>query len=149
MVRIAWRLALVSFLSGLFGGTPAAEPPTGHVNSEEGFVDIDLTITDAREGPAGVVSIVARGAIHGNMGIAPAPQAMSPEVEVAAVGLNSDPTQVLKTPTKMKFFFEESEPEDLYAEVFTNIDVRGKRLQFHEKDPEYRESLVKALGEGT
>jgi lipocalin len=43
----------------------------------------------------------------------------------------------------MKLFFE-SEPKEAYAEFFTNIDLVQAKMEFREKDPEYRVPLVAA-----
>jgi hypothetical protein len=45
----------------------------------------------------------------------------------------------------MKAFFFDDGQDERYAEVYTNIDLREKRLEFREKDPEYRAPLVAAL----
>jgi hypothetical protein len=66
-------------------------------------------------------------------------------VEAEVVGLANDPTLARLEPTRMKFFFNTSGGEDAYAEVFINIDPRSNKLQFHEKDPEYRKPLIKSL----
>jgi len=69
---------------------------------------------------------------------------MPPKIEVEAVGLANDPSRVFESPTKMKFFFA-SNSEESYAEVFLNLDVPGKKLEFHEKDQEYRGPLLRAF----
>ncbi len=73
---------------------------------------------------------------------------MPRRIEVEAVGLANDPAKVLTSPTKMKFFFNPDSEEEDYAEVFLNLDIPAKKLEFHEKDPEYREPLLRALGAG-
>jgi hypothetical protein len=73
------------------------------------------------------------------------PGPMASTIEASAVGLDSDPRSLNTTPVRMKAFFFEDGPEDRYAEVYTNIDLQQKRLEFHEKDPEYRLPLLKAL----
>ncbi|MEZ0273788.1 MAG: hypothetical protein ACAH88_02695, partial [Roseimicrobium sp.] len=54
-------------------------------------------------------------------------------------------------PVKMKLFFSpgENDPhfEDRYAEHFLNFDLAAKRIEFREKDPGYREPLLRALSE--
>ena len=32
-----------------------------------------------------------------------------------------------------------------YAELYTNIDKKRRVLEIHEKDPEYRQNVLKAL----
>jgi hypothetical protein len=72
---------------------------------------------------------------------------MLAEIQAEAVGLNSDPRMIRQQPVAMKLFFH-SDNEERYAEVFLNIDLAGKVVQFHEKDPEYRAHLIRALTEG-
>ena len=71
---------------------------------------------------------------------------MRPETRVTIVGLNNDPRAVLERPTRLKLFFEGDDP-DAYAEVFVNVNAEEGRLEFHEKDPEYRKPLLNALSD--
>ncbi|MGC3981418.1 MAG: hypothetical protein QM808_09180 [Steroidobacteraceae bacterium] len=71
---------------------------------------------------------------------------MLAEIKAEAVGLDSDPRKIKTNPVHMKLFFH-SESEERYAEVYVNVDVAGKVVQFHEKDPEYRENVIRALTE--
>ncbi|MFY9311033.1 MAG: hypothetical protein WAQ28_18465 [Bacteroidia bacterium] len=41
---------------------------------------------------------------------------------------------------KLKLFFEE---ENLYSEVFLNINTNKREIEIHEKDEGYREPLIK------
>jgi hypothetical protein len=66
---------------------------------------------------------------------------------VAVVGLGDDPRLLPNRPTHMKLFFESEEPER-YAEVYVNVIGPEQRIELHEKDPEYRKPLVRALSEG-
>ena len=68
------------------------------------------------------------------------------EISAQAVGLADDPRRLLEAPVRMKLFFH-SEIEGRYAEVFLNVDVPGRVVQFHEKDQEYRQNVVRALRE--
>ena len=69
---------------------------------------------------------------------------MATRIEAEAVGLNSDPSRILTEVVKMKLFLS-SDSEDNYAEVFLNVDIPNKRLEFHEKDNDYRAPLVRNL----
>lgn len=69
---------------------------------------------------------------------------MPSRIEVEVVGLANDPRLVKSSPTKMKLFFN-ANSESNYAEVFLNLDLKSKVLEFHEKDPEYRAPLLRAL----
>ena len=73
-----------------------------------------------------------------------APQAMKKATEFTAISLGGDPTDLAKEPVKIKLFFE-SNAEDQYAELFTNIDLKARKLYINEKDEEYRAPIVRAL----
>jgi hypothetical protein len=73
-----------------------------------------------------------------------APKAMSKATEFAAISLEGDPTNLAKGPVKIKLFFE-SDRDDAYAELFTNIDLRAQKVYIREKDEEYRTAIIRAL----
>lgn len=70
---------------------------------------------------------------------------MLPAIEVEVVGLDSDPRRLESMPVKMKFFFNANASEERYAEVFLNTDVPSRLVQFHEKDTDYRQPLLRAF----
>ncbi len=72
------------------------------------------------------------------------PKAMVGERRFAAISLSGDPKNLAAGPVKIKLFYEPG-PDDRYAEFFTNIDLARRRLEFREKDPEYRKPVVRAL----
>ncbi len=74
------------------------------------------------------------------------PMPMRKEISVGVVGLANDPRLLLEKPTHMKLFFENGNP-DRYAEVFVNVIASERRMELHEKDPEYRKALVCALSD--
>jgi len=43
---------------------------------------------------------------------------------------------------KLKLFFEENN-ENLYSEIYLNINTDKREIEFHEKDEEYREPIIK------
>lgn len=43
---------------------------------------------------------------------------------------------------KLKLFFEEDD-ENLYSEIFLNINTEKREIEIHEKDEEYREPIIK------
>ena len=67
---------------------------------------------------------------------------------VAVVGLANDPRLLRKKPTRMKLFFE-SKDAKRYAEVYVNVIAPEQRIEFHEKDPDYRKPLLRALCDGS
>jgi len=68
------------------------------------------------------------------------------DIQIGLVGLANDPKRMSSEYTRMKAFFNpDTENEDIYAELFINVNIVRKVLQFHEKDSDYRTSLLKAL----
>ncbi len=68
------------------------------------------------------------------------------EIEVVIVGLANDPRKFATREVKMKFFFNsDSDNQELYSEIFVNINLAEQTLEFHEKDPEYRQPLIRSL----
>lgn len=61
-----------------------------------------------------------------------------------AVSLGTDPRTLPNIPAKLKLFFH-SDIESRYAEVFLNIDLPERLVQFHEKDQEYRKNVIRVL----
>ena len=43
---------------------------------------------------------------------------------------------------KLKLFFEEND-ENLYSEIYLNINTEKREIEIHEKDEEYREPIIK------
>ena len=72
------------------------------------------------------------------------PKSFRSETTFTAISLEGEPADLAKGPTKIKLFFE-SEDEDRYAELFTNVDLANDILQIREKDPEYRAGVIRAL----
>ncbi|MCC5451908.1 hypothetical protein LMJ53_09255 [Rheinheimera sp. UJ51] len=67
------------------------------------------------------------------------------KVYAQVVGLACNPEHLDVSVCKMKFFFNPDGEEDLYSEVFINIDLAEKRLEFNEKDNDYRAPLLRSL----
>ena len=67
------------------------------------------------------------------------------KVYAQVVGLACNPEQIEVSPCKMKFFFSPDGEEELYSEVFINIDLGSKKLEFNEKDNDYRAPLLRSL----
>jgi hypothetical protein len=70
---------------------------------------------------------------------------MRPSVHFTAVSLAGNPSRLPAEAIKMKLFFE-SDEDDLCAEVYLNFNVVERRVELHEKDPDFRRPLVLALG---
>src|SRR5262245_59531422 len=73
-----------------------------------------------------------------------APNAMNRTTEFTAISLQGNPSGLTKDVVKIKLFFETND-EDQYAELFTNIDLKAQKVYISEKDEEYRASIVRAL----
>ncbi len=61
------------------------------------------------------------------------------------VGLACNPLEIETSPCKMKFFFNAEGAEELYSEVYINVDLAKGQLEFNEKDTDYRKPLIKSL----
>jgi hypothetical protein len=72
------------------------------------------------------------------------PTTVRPSTTFTAISLEGNPARLENGPTKLKLFFE-SDDENRYAELYTNIDLAKRVLEFHEKDPTYRVAIIKAL----
>lgn len=83
-------------------------------------------------------------AIAAAYGITEWPTAMIARVTFTAVALEGNPLNCVGEALRMKLF-RESEAQDEYAEVYTNIDVYRERAAIREKDPGYRRPLLAAL----
>jgi hypothetical protein len=73
-----------------------------------------------------------------------APKAMNKATEFSAISLQGDPRDLSKEMVKIKMFFE-ANSEDQYAELFTNIDLKARKVYINEKDEGYRAAIVRAL----
>jgi hypothetical protein len=71
---------------------------------------------------------------------------MRGNVKFLAVSLAGHPLRIEGEPIKLKLFFEH-EADDRYAEVYLNCDSEESRVEFHEKDPDYRRAVVLALSQ--
>jgi hypothetical protein len=113
-----------------------------------GSLDADIPLTTYR----GAVSYRSVGAESDLLlhvmdelyGTKQSPKAMNKATEFTAITLEGDPRDLAKGPVKIKLFFE-SNAEDQYAELFTNIDLKARKLYINEKDEEYRTPIVRAL----
>jgi hypothetical protein len=71
------------------------------------------------------------------------PEMVTP-MSAQAASLAVDPRAIESRPLPLKLFLN-SPNEDRYAEVYLEIDVRRRVVQFHEKDPGYRANVLAAL----
>jgi hypothetical protein len=73
-------------------------------------------------------------------GVAP----MMPAVSCTGITLEGDPRLAREQDVLVKLFFFEHD-EDRYAEAYLNIVDSGWRLEFNEKDEDYRRNVVAVL----
>jgi hypothetical protein len=71
---------------------------------------------------------------------------MGDNIRFTAVSLEGHPDRLAVDPLKMKMFFE-SENDDLCAEFYLNCDVNRNRVQFREKDTDFRAAVILALAQ--
>lgn len=74
------------------------------------------------------------------------PVRMGENVCFTAVSLEGHPDRLSVEPLKMKLFFQ-SENDDLCAEFYLNCDTNDNRVQFREKDTDFRAAVVRALAQ--
>src|SRR5262249_28648539 len=58
---------LISVNSMIYGCAPESEPPAVTLGEDDGFVDIDLAITDVQTSRDGTLRVVARGKLDGTL----------------------------------------------------------------------------------
>ena len=64
-------------------------------------------------------------------------------ISATAFSLNEMPVKLDKQDYyRLKLFFEENN-EDLYSELFLNINTKEREIELHEKDVDYRATLIK------
>ena len=66
------------------------------------------------------------------------------KIEFTIFPLNENVATLANGKFKFKFFYDNN--EDLYAELYINIDLPNKLLEFNEKDAGYRENIIRVLG---
>lgn len=71
---------------------------------------------------------------------------MGNDIGFTAVSLEGHPDRLTVEPLKMKMFFE-SENDDLCAEFYLNCDTEKHRVEFREKDTDFRTAVVLALAQ--
>jgi hypothetical protein len=64
---------------------------------------------------------------------------------MVALLLADHPVDLRLQRSPFKVFINHDSGPERYAELFVNVDLSAKRLELHEKDPEYRRNVVSAL----
>lgn len=77
----------------------------------------------------------------------PVPQKMVPEESFTAIALHQGELDFKTECVKLKLFGNDGEPfdEDAYYESFFNVDLANRMVYWNEKDPDYRQPLLRAL----
>jgi hypothetical protein len=77
----------------------------------------------------------------------PPPKKMVAEESFTAIALHQGDLDFENECVKLKLFGKDSEPfdEDAYYESFFNVDLSNRVVYWNEKDPDYREPLLRAL----
>jgi hypothetical protein len=75
------------------------------------------------------------------------PKKMVDEETFTAIALHQGDLDFHNEPVKLKLFGKDIEPldEDAYYELFFNVDLANGLVYWNEKDPDYREPLLRAL----
>ncbi len=114
---------------------------SGSLGKEIPLVTHQGTVTYRSTGPDSAAFIQVLDELYGtNL----SPEAMGEQTKFNGISLEGDPGNLDKGPVRIKLFFE-SDKEDEYAELFTNIELAARRLEVHEKDEGYRSPVIKAL----
>jgi hypothetical protein len=76
------------------------------------------------------------------------PKRMVDNETFTAIALHQGDLDLDIEPIKLKLFGKDAEPfdEDAYYESFFNVDLANGFVYWNEKDPDYREPLLRALG---
>ena len=69
---------------------------------------------------------------------------MAVETRFTGLSLEGNPGKLAEGPVKIKLFYESGDEKD-YVEFFTNVELGKRRIEFREKDPEYRPAIIRAL----
>jgi hypothetical protein len=136
--------------SGVHDGQPVGFEVLLGPNWESGSLSKDIPLVTYR----GVVTYRSVGVesdfflqlLDALYGVRLKPKGMREETKFTGISLEGDPRDLSKGGVKIKLFYE-SEAEDRYAELYTNIDLDSRRLYFNEKDPDYRAPVIRALQE--
>ena len=71
---------------------------------------------------------------------------LRPAVELTSLVLQGDPRRPKDGELRLKVFHDEKEERGEYYELYVNLDLDQMRLVLKEKDPEYRENILKGFG---
>ncbi|WP_374019102.1 hypothetical protein ABU162_05020 [Paenibacillus thiaminolyticus] len=110
-----------------------------HIN-EEAFYGTGITLKSI--GPESDAFIRALLELYGYEG----KLKCKDEIPLTCISLHGDPGNIKQEEVKFKVFYDDHSVQDLYCEFYINILVQDNILELKEKDTEYRENIVRALG---
>ena len=71
----------------------------------------------------------------------------SNKLSLTVFPLNQEKAVLENGQFKFKLFFDEKHEQNLYSEIFLNINLKNGIIELNEKDEEYRMNIVKLLSE--
>jgi len=97
---------------------------------------------------SGEVSDRLVSAINELYGLGLPPKKMVDDESFTAIALHQGDLDLESEPVKLKLFGQDTEPfdEDAYYESYFNVGFSNGFVYWNEKDPDYREPLLRALG---
>lgn len=112
----------------------------GTINAKKGFYANGVHITSL-----GIESDSFVKALAGLYGLSTNRSFSDRPIYVSVFSLNEIDADLAKDDYYMfKLFFEDNN-EDLYSEIFMNVNTKSGEIEFFEKDPEFREQLIRVL----
>lgn len=70
---------------------------------------------------------------------------MKDRIESTIFILSGNPDNIKTDFIKTKIFFDDEDENDLYSELYANINLKDKTFELREKDSEYRQNIIKGL----
>jgi hypothetical protein len=113
--------------------------PAGELNSQIGFIKNAVQFKSIGEESDELIKVLAD--LYGK----PTTKPFSKQtIWLTAFSLNQKPVDLDKKDYyKLKIFFDQD--ENLYSELFLNINTQTGEIELNEKDEEYREGVIKNL----
>lgn len=113
--------------------------PAGELNSQMGFIKNAVQFKSIGEESNELIKVL--GDLYGK----PTTKPFSRQtIWLTAFSLNQKPVDLDKKDYyKLKIFFDQD--ENLYSELFLNINTQTSEIELNEKDEEYRDGVIKNL----
>ncbi|MFN9998775.1 MAG: hypothetical protein ACK52X_04045 [bacterium] len=113
--------------------------PAGELNSQKGFIKNAVQFKSIGEESNELIKVL--GDLYGK----PTIKTFSRQtIWLTAFSLNQQPVDLdKKNYYKLKIFFDQD--ENLYSELYLNINTQTSEIELNEKDEEYRDGVIKNL----